>query len=49
MIGKTVAFNVGLTEAQMKSLVSVLEAKVGKKEADNENQILNKVLGSRAK
>ena len=44
-----VAFNVGLTEAQMKRLVSVLEAKVGKKEADNANQILNKVLGSRAK
>ena len=28
-------FNVGLTEAQMRSLISVLEAKVGKKQADN--------------
>ncbi|HSB06287.1 MAG TPA: carboxymuconolactone decarboxylase family protein [Thermodesulfobacteriota bacterium] len=44
-----VAFNVGLTEAQMRSLVSVLEAKVGKKEADNANQILTKVLSNRAK
>ena len=42
-------FNVGLTEAQMKSLISVLEAKVGKKEADNANEVLSKVLSSRAK
>jgi 4-carboxymuconolactone decarboxylase len=45
----SVAFNVGLTEAQMKSLVSVLEAKVGKKQADNANEILSKVLISRTK
>ena len=44
-----VAFNVGLTEAQMKSLISVLEAKVGKKNADNANEILGKVLSSRAR
>ncbi len=44
-----VGLNVGLTEAQLRSLTSVLEAKVGKKEADNANEILNKVLGSRAK
>ena len=44
-----VAFNVGLTEAQLKSLVSVLEAKVGKRQADNANEILNKVLSSRSK
>jgi 4-carboxymuconolactone decarboxylase len=44
-----VAFNVGLTEAQMRSLISVLEAKVGKKEADNANEILSKVLSSRAR
>ena len=44
-----VGFNVGLTEVQMRSLISVLEAKVGKKEADNANEILSKVLGSRAK
>ncbi len=41
-------FNTGLTEAQMRSLISVLEAKVGKKEAGNANEILNKVLSSRA-
>ena len=45
----TLGLNVGLTEAQMRSLISVLEAKVGKKEADNANEILSKVLGSRAK
>ncbi len=39
--------NVGLTEAQMRSLISVLESKVGKKEADNANEILSKVLSSR--
>ena len=44
-----VGLNVGLTEAQMKSLVSVLEAKVGKKEADNASEVLSKVLSSRAK
>lgn len=45
----TIGLNVGLTEAQMRSLISVLEAKVGKKEADNANEILGKVLSSRAK
>ena len=44
-----IGFNTGLTEAQMRSLISVLEAKVGKKETDNANEILNKVLSSRAK
>jgi alkylhydroperoxidase/carboxymuconolactone decarboxylase family protein YurZ len=44
-----VGFNVGLTEPQMRSLISVLEAKVGKKEADNANEILGKVLSSRTK
>jgi len=43
-----IGFNVGLTEAQMRSLVSILQAKVGKKEADNANDILTKVLSSRA-
>jgi 4-carboxymuconolactone decarboxylase len=42
-----IGLNVGLTEAQMRSLISVLEAKVGKKEADNANEILSRVLGSR--
>jgi alkylhydroperoxidase/carboxymuconolactone decarboxylase family protein YurZ len=44
-----VGFNTGLTEVQMKSLISVLEAKVGKQEADNANAILGKVLSSREK
>ncbi len=44
----SVGFNTGLTEAQMRSLISVLEAKVGKKEADNANESLSKVLRSRA-
>jgi hypothetical protein len=32
------SFITGLTEAQMRSLISVLEAEVGKKEADNASQ-----------
>ena len=43
-----VGFNVGLTEAQMKRLISVLAVKVGKKEADNATEILSKILNSRA-
>ncbi|HTN73490.1 MAG TPA: carboxymuconolactone decarboxylase family protein [Methylomirabilota bacterium] len=45
----SIGFNVGLTQGQMRSLISVLDAKVGKKEADNANEILNKVLSSRPK
>ena len=33
----------------MKSLISVLEAKVGKKEGDNASEILSKVLSSKGK
>ncbi len=44
-----IGFNTGLTEAQMKSLISVLETKVGKKQADNANEILSKVLSRRGK
>ncbi|MHC1725503.1 MAG: carboxymuconolactone decarboxylase family protein [Syntrophobacteraceae bacterium] len=44
-----VGLNTGLTEAQMKSLVSVLAAKVGKKEADNATEVLGKALSNRAK
>jgi 4-carboxymuconolactone decarboxylase len=44
-----IGFNTGLTEAQMRSLISVLEAKVGKQEADNANQVLGQVLSNRAK
>ncbi len=42
-----VGLNTGLTEAQLKSLISVLGAKVGKKEADNAAEILGKVLSGR--
>ncbi len=43
----TIGFNTGLTEAQMRSLISVLEVKVGKKEAVNAYEILGKVLSTR--
>jgi len=42
-----VGFNVGLTEAQMKSFISVLETRVGKQEADNATAVLNIVISSR--
>jgi 4-carboxymuconolactone decarboxylase len=42
-----IGLNVGLTEAQMRSLISVLEVKIGKKEADNANEILGNVLKNR--
>ena len=42
-----IGFNTGLTEAQMKSLIAVLAAKLGKKEADNASDVLNRVLNSR--
>ena len=44
-----IGLNVGLTETQMESLIAVLDAKVGKKEADNAYEILSKVLSNRAK
>ncbi|WP_321998989.1 (R)-mandelonitrile lyase [Priestia megaterium] len=44
-----IGFNTGLTEAQMRSLISVLEDEVGKKEAKNANKILEKVLGNNKK
>ena len=44
----SIGFNTGLTEAQMGSLISILGAKVGKKEADNAKEILYKVLNSRS-
>lgn len=42
-----VGLNTGLSEAQLKKLISVLSAKVGKKEADNAHEILSMVLSSR--
>jgi 4-carboxymuconolactone decarboxylase len=44
-----IGFNVGLTEAQMRDLISILEAKIGKKEADNATEILGKVLNDKSK
>jgi 4-carboxymuconolactone decarboxylase len=43
------AMNTGLTAAQMKDFVSVLESKVGEKEAENASEILGQVLSARAK
>lgn len=42
-----VGLNTGLTEAQLRSLITVLEARGGKKEAANANEILAKVLSGR--
>jgi len=42
-----VGLNTGLTESQLKSLISVLSAKVGKKDADNAREIFDKVLSGR--
>lgn len=42
-------FNTGLTEAQMRSIISVLESRVGKQEADNAYEVLGQVLSSRTK
>jgi len=39
-----VGLNTGLTEAQLKNIVSVLQAKVGSKEGNTANQVLNAVL-----
>ena len=42
-----IGFNVGLTEAQLRSLIAVLKTRVGKKEADNAADVLGKVVKSR--
>jgi alkylhydroperoxidase/carboxymuconolactone decarboxylase family protein YurZ len=42
-------FNVGLTQAQMRSLIAVLESQVGRTEAGNASAILDKVIATRAK
>ena len=41
------AMNTGLTEEQMKDFISVLEFRVGKKEAEGADQVLRRVLGKR--
>jgi 4-carboxymuconolactone decarboxylase len=42
-----IAMNVGLTEAQMKDFISVLEAKVGQRESGSAQEVLTTVLNSR--
>lgn len=42
-----VGLNTGLTEVQLRSLITVLDARVGKREAANANEILAKVLSNR--
>ena len=41
--------NTGLSEAQLRDFVSVLESKVDKKEAENASGVLGQVLSARAK
>jgi len=41
-------FNVGLSQAQMKSLIFVLENRVGQKEADNASAVLEKAIATRS-
>jgi len=41
------AMNTGLSEAQMKDFIAVLESRVDNKVAENTNEILSKVLSSR--
>ena len=43
----SVGFNTGLTEAQMRSLVSVIGSRVGKKSADNASAVLAEVVRTR--
>ena len=42
------ATNTGLTEAQLADFITVLESRVGKKEAESAYIILGKVLSDRA-
>jgi alkylhydroperoxidase/carboxymuconolactone decarboxylase family protein YurZ len=41
------AMNTGFNEAQMKDFISVLDVKVGRKEAESAREVLNAVLASR--
>jgi 4-carboxymuconolactone decarboxylase len=41
-----VGFNTGLTQAQMRSLISVLESKIGIREANNASAVLEKVIAA---
>ncbi|PKU24792.1 carboxymuconolactone decarboxylase family protein [Telmatospirillum siberiense] len=44
-----VGLNVGLSAAQLRGLISVLETKVGRDEADNADTVLNRTLSGRDK
>jgi 4-carboxymuconolactone decarboxylase len=43
-----VGFNVGLSLAQVRSLISVLESKIGAKEAENASAVLEKAIAARS-
>ena len=43
------AFNVGVSENQLRELFSIIENKVGKKEADTARKVLDEVLATRQK
>lgn len=45
----SVGLNIGITEAQLRDLVAGLEAKVGKQEAANAADVLNKAIAARSK
>ena len=42
------AMNTGMTEAQMEDFIAVIQSRVGAREAENANQVLEKVLAARA-
>ena len=43
------ALNVGVTENQLRELFSIIENKIGKKEADTARKVLDEVLATRQK
>jgi 4-carboxymuconolactone decarboxylase len=43
----SIGLNTGITDWQMRSLILVLKAKVGKKEADNADEVFRKALSTR--
>ncbi|MGE4578771.1 MAG: carboxymuconolactone decarboxylase family protein [Desulfuromonadales bacterium] len=42
------AMNTGMTEAQMEDFIAVIQSRVGAREAENANQVLQEVLAARA-
>jgi 4-carboxymuconolactone decarboxylase len=43
-----VGFNVGLSPTQMRSLISVIDSRVGMKEADTASAVLEKAIAARS-